>query len=71
MAKAYYSNVFQQWADHIWRVIGDFNNYPVWVDGAGESHIEEGKSSDATGAVRNGLPRSECLAGSRKHWNPA
>jgi hypothetical protein len=40
--KAYYSNVFPQSADHIWSVIRDFNNYPVWVDGAGESHIEEG-----------------------------
>jgi hypothetical protein len=53
MAKAYYSNVFSQSADHIWNVIRDFNNYPVWVDGAGESHIEEGKSGDAAGAVRN------------------
>ena len=48
MAKAYYSNVFPQAADHRWSIIRDFNNYPVWVDGAGESHIEEGKSGDAT-----------------------
>jgi len=53
MAKAYYSNVFPQPADHIWSFIRDFNNYPVWVDGAGESHIEAGKSGDAVGAVRN------------------
>ncbi|MGA2943163.1 MAG: SRPBCC family protein, partial [Xanthobacteraceae bacterium] len=53
MAKAYYSNVFPQSADHIWSFIRDFNNYPVWVDGAGESHIEAGKSGDAVGAVRN------------------
>jgi hypothetical protein len=53
MARAYYSNVFPQPADHICNVIRDFNNYPVWVDGAGESHIEAGKSGDAAGAVRN------------------
>jgi polyketide cyclase/dehydrase/lipid transport protein len=55
MAKAYYSTVFSQSADDIWTVIRDFNNYTVWVDGAGESHIEGGKSSDAVGAVRNVL----------------
>jgi hypothetical protein len=53
MAKAYYSNVFPQSADQIWSVIRDFNNYPVWVDGTGESHIEGGKSGDAAGAIRN------------------
>jgi hypothetical protein len=55
MAKAYYSTVFPQSADDIWHVIRDFNNYPVWVEGAGESHIEDGKSGDAVGAVRNVL----------------
>jgi hypothetical protein len=37
MARAYYSNVVPQPADHIWNDIRDFNNYRVWVDGAGES----------------------------------
>src|SRR5512147_925269 len=55
MAKSYYSTVFEQSADDVWRVIRDFNNYPVWVDGAGESEIEGGKSGDAVGAVRNVL----------------
>jgi hypothetical protein len=32
-----------------------FQRYPVWVDGAGESHIENGRSGDAVGAVRNVL----------------
>ena len=40
---------------HIWEIIRDFNNYPVWVGGAGESRIEDGKSGDAVGAVRNVL----------------
>jgi hypothetical protein len=55
MAKAYYSTIFAQPADTVWRVIRDFNNYPVWVDGAGESVIEDGKTGDCVGAVRNVL----------------
>jgi hypothetical protein len=53
MARAYYSTVFAQPAHSIWDVIRDFNNYSVWVDGAGSSVIEDGKSGDAVGAVRN------------------
>ena len=55
MAKAYYSTILAQPADAVWSVIRDFNNYPVWVDGAGESEIEAGKSGDSVGAVRNVL----------------
>jgi hypothetical protein len=55
MANAYYSTVFTQSADDVWNIIRDFNNYAVWVDGAGESQIEGGKSGDAVGAVRNVL----------------
>jgi hypothetical protein len=55
MAKSYYSTVFEQSADEVWNTIRDFNNYPVWVDGAGESRIEDGKSGDAVGAVRDVL----------------
>jgi hypothetical protein len=53
MAKAYFSTVFEQPAPEVWKIIRDFNNYPVWVDGAGESRIEEGKSGDTVGAVRS------------------
>ena len=53
MATAYYSTVFQQSAAAVWKIIRDFNNYTVWVGGAGESAIEEGKSGDTVGAVRN------------------
>src|SRR6201986_1400080 len=53
MAKAYYSTVFDHGADAVWNTIRDFNNYPVWVDGAGESEIEDGKSGDAVGAIRS------------------
>ncbi len=53
MARAYYSTIFQEPAAEIWKIIRDFNNYPVWVGGAGESRIEDGKSGDAVGAVRS------------------
>ena len=55
MAKAYYSTVFEQPARDIWEIIRDFNNYMVWVRGAGESRIEDGKSGDSVGAIRNVL----------------
>jgi len=53
MARSYYSTVFEQTADQVWTVIRDFNNYSVWVEGAGESHIEEGKSGEEVGAIRH------------------
>jgi hypothetical protein len=55
VARSYYSTIFEQSADEVWTVIRDFNNYRVWVDGAGESTIEAGKSGDSVGAVRNVL----------------
>ena len=53
MAKAYYSTVFREPAAEVWKIIRDFNNYPVWVSGAGESQIEDRKSGDAVGAIRS------------------
>jgi Polyketide cyclase / dehydrase and lipid transport len=55
MSRSYYSTIFEQPAAEVWSIIRDFNNYPVWVDGAGESEIEAGKSGDSVGAVRNVL----------------
>ena len=55
MAKAYYSTIFECPADDIWKIIRDFNDYPVRVGGAGESRIEGGKSGDTVGAVRSVL----------------
>jgi hypothetical protein len=52
MAKAYYSTVFDRPAADVWKIVRDFNNYPVWVGGAGESEIEDGKTADTVGAVR-------------------
>lgn len=51
--KSYYSTIFEQSADALWGVVRDFNAYPVWVDGAGTSEIEDGRSGDAVGAVRS------------------
>lgn len=53
MPKAYYSTVFEQPAATVWQTVRDFNSYPVWVAGTGESAIEDGKSGDSVGAVRN------------------
>jgi hypothetical protein len=55
MAKAYYSTTFRERPAEIWKIIRDFNNYPVWVGGAGESQIEDGKSGDTVGAIRSVL----------------
>jgi hypothetical protein len=52
MARTYYSTVFEQSADDIWVVIRDFNAYSVWLPGT-ESRIEEHKSGDQVGAIRN------------------
>jgi hypothetical protein len=51
--KVSYSSVFARAADQVWAVIRDFNSYPVWVASVTESHIEEGKSGDAVGAIRS------------------
>ena len=55
MTSAYYSTIFRKPAADVWKIVRDFNNYPVWVGGAGESAIEDGKSGDTVGAVRNVL----------------
>jgi Polyketide cyclase / dehydrase and lipid transport len=53
MTTVSYSTVFEQSADQVWTVIRDFNSYPVWVASVTESHIEEGRSGDAVGCIRN------------------
>jgi hypothetical protein len=53
MTQVYYSTVFEQTADQVWRAIRDFNSYPEWVASVSESHIEDGKPGDAVGAIRN------------------
>jgi hypothetical protein len=53
MARSYYSTIFEQPADDVWNIIRDFNSYSIWVDGAGESRIEAGKSGDSVSAIRD------------------
>lgn len=55
MTRAYYSTVFEQSAPRVWEIVRDFNNYPVWVGGVGESWIEDDKTGDTVGAVRSVL----------------
>lgn len=52
MATAYYSTVFDNRADHIWRHIRDFGSYRVWVPDA-EVVMEDGRPGDAVGVVRD------------------
>ena len=47
MAKAYYSTVFEQPADMVWGQFRDFNNYGVWVEGAGAAVSMLGQSDGA------------------------
>jgi len=60
MAKAYYSTVFEQPAPEIWKVIRDFNNYPVWVGGAGESR----------NGAKEGQPQGELIDSSSQGHRP-
>jgi hypothetical protein len=53
MPKSYYSTVFDHSADTVWAMLRDFNNYAVFIDGVSDSHIENGKTGDAVGAVRH------------------
>lgn len=53
MPSVTYSTIFDHTAEQVWAVIRDFNSYPVWVASVTESHIENGKSGDTVGAIRN------------------
>jgi hypothetical protein len=53
MARSYYSTVFEQPAEELWTLIRDFGNYSWWTDDPVECYIEQGKSGDAVGAIRN------------------
>jgi hypothetical protein len=50
---AYCSAVLDHPADEVWEIVRDFNSYSVWVNGVSESHIEDGLTGTAVGAVRN------------------
>ena len=53
MAKAYASTVISAPADKVWALIRDFNSLADWFPVVADSMIEDGKSGDQIGAVRN------------------
>jgi hypothetical protein len=52
MPRPFYSTVFEQSADRVWSAIRDFGNYG-WAGVVSETHIEDGKSGDSVGCIRN------------------
>ncbi len=50
---AYYSVVLDRSASELWDVVRDFNNYPIYVNGVTESHIEDGLSGTTVGSFRD------------------
>ena len=51
MPRAYYSTVFDQPADTVWRTIRAFDHYS-WAGTGIEAGMEDGKSGDAVGGIR-------------------
>lgn len=50
---AYHSAIVDRTATDVWRILRDFNSYPIWVDGVEDSHIEDDLPGTAVGGVRN------------------
>jgi Polyketide cyclase / dehydrase and lipid transport len=54
MAKSYWSTIVDAPADDVWAVVRDFNGLATWnAQMVPTSEIEDGKSGDQVGAVRN------------------
>jgi hypothetical protein len=53
MVHIYVSDVIDAPVDRVWALIRDFNGMPNWHPFITDSHIEDGKPSDAVGCVRN------------------
>lgn len=51
-ARSYGSTVLDHPASTVWEMVGDFDNYPNYITGVTESHIDDGKAGDEVGAVR-------------------
>jgi polyketide cyclase/dehydrase/lipid transport protein len=51
--RAYYSAVIPSPASAVWAIARDFGNYRLFTSGKGEAFIEDGKSGDCVGAIRN------------------
>jgi hypothetical protein len=56
MGKSYYSTVLEAPAEKVWGIARDFNGLATWFSGAiSTSQIEDGKTGETVGAVRNFL----------------
>jgi Polyketide cyclase / dehydrase and lipid transport len=51
--RAYYSAVIPSPVSAVWAVARDFGNYLLFTSGKGQVFVEDGKSGDSVGAVRN------------------
>jgi hypothetical protein len=51
--RAYYSAVIPSSAAAVWAVVRDFGDYRLFTSGQGEAFVEDGKSGDSVGAIRN------------------
>lgn len=60
MPRPFYSTVFEQSAGDVWAAIRDFGNYG-WAGVVSETHIEDGKSGDAVGCIRNVRTNGQAL----------
>src|SRR5579883_3238474 len=53
MTRASYSAVIPAPVDDVWAIARDFGNYRLFTHGRGESFVEDGRSGDSVGAIRN------------------
>ena len=60
MATSYFSTVFEQSAQAVWKVVRDFGEYE-WAGVVAETFLEGGKAGDAVGAIRNVRTAERCL----------
>jgi hypothetical protein len=53
IVRAYFSAVIPSSASAVWALARDFGNDLLFISGRGEAFVEDGKSGDSDGAVRN------------------
>jgi hypothetical protein len=59
--RAYYSAVIPSSADAVWALARDFGQYLLFTSGKGEAFIEDGRSGDSVGAIRNATLDGRCV----------
>jgi len=53
MARVYVSSLIDAPIENVWEYVRVFNGLPLWLPGVTDSHIEDGKSGDQVGCIRN------------------